>query len=323
LSPVVNTLRHMEHELSLIQTTALLVAVQSVGASDGWPVVLLHGFPYDVHSYDAVAATLASQGARVVIPYLRGFGPTRFRSDGTVRSGQQAAIGTDVAELIDALDLAQPIVVGFDWGGRAACIAAALWPERVGGLVAIGGYEIQDIAGSAEPEPPLQESRAWYQYYFHSERGRAGLSRYRRELTAQLWHEWAPGRAFQPAEFARTSEAFDNPDFVDVVIHSYRHRYGLAEGDRHYDKTERALAALPRINVPTVVLDPAEDPMVEPRSRQAHQERFPRLIAHRTVTSGHDTPRDNPEAVSAAVLDLHRYRATIDPELPARDPSAG
>jgi pimeloyl-ACP methyl ester carboxylesterase len=292
----------------MVRAGALSVAVESTGAADGWPVLLLHGFPYDVHSYDSVTRALTAAGARVVRPYLRGFGPTRFRSGASPRSGQQAAIGTDAAELIAALGLVEPIVVGFDWGGRAACIVAALWPERVGALVAIGGYEIQDIAGFGEPGPPLQESRAWYQYYFHSERGRVGLTRYRRELAAQLWHEWAPGRTFQPAEFERAAAAFDNPDFVDVVVHSYRHRYGLAAGDPQYDEAERALAEQPRIGVPSIVLDPAEDPMTNPRSSDAHRERFSQLIAHHVVSSGHDTPRDNPQAVTTAVLELHRYR---------------
>jgi pimeloyl-ACP methyl ester carboxylesterase len=166
--------------------------------------------------------------------------------------------------------LRSAVVVGFDWGGRAACIAAALWPERIGGLVAIGGYEIQDIAGFAVPALPSEESRAWYQYYFHGERGRAGLARYRRELTAQLWREWARGRGFPAEDFDRAALSFDNPDFVDVVIHSYRHRYGLAPGDPVYGEIERQLAAQPQVTVPTIVLDPAEDPMVMPQSVQAH-----------------------------------------------------
>ncbi|MBN9620898.1 MAG: alpha/beta fold hydrolase [Actinobacteria bacterium] len=274
--------------------------------------MLLHGFPYDPRSYDRVRDELAVAGARVLVPYLRGYGPTRFHDDATPRSGQQAAIGHDAAELVEALGLRSPILVGFDWGGRAACIAAALWPERVGGLVAIGGDEIQDIAGFAEPEPPLTESRAWYQYYLHGERGRRCLTRYRRDLTAQLWREWAPGRPFREADFEVTAAAFANPDFVDIVVHSYRHRYGLAPGDPAYDEIEAALARRPTITVPTIVLDPTEDPMVEPRGRAEHEARFPALVDHRLVASGHDLPRHEPAAVAAAVLDLH-VRLDADP----------
>ena len=179
--------------------------------------------------------------------------------------------------------------------------------------MAIGGYEIQDLVGFAEPDPPLEESRAWYQYYFHSERGRAGMARYRRELTAQLWREWAPGRAFPAEGFERTAEAFDNPEFVEVVIHSYRHRYGLAAGDPQYDDLERVLATQPAIAVPTIALDPTEDPMIQPRSTAAHHPKFARLIDHRLVSSGHDMPRHNPEAVTAAIRDLHEQLAGSHP----------
>lgn len=296
----------MEFERVTLRTSQLSVVAETAGPSDGWPVVLLHGFPYGPWSYATVADALIAAGGRVVTPFLRGFGPTRFLPGVVPRSGQQAAIGRDAIEMIDQLALDTPVVVGFDWGGRAACIAAALWPERIGGLVAIGGYEIQDIAGSAAPARPLEESRSWYQYYFHGERGRAGLARYRRELTAQLWQEWAPGRQFSVVDFDRTAPSFDNPDFVDVVIHSYRHRYGLVPGDPIFDEIEQELAAQPQITVPTIVLDPTEDPMVEPQSIQAHRQRFTYLIDHRLVSSGHDMPRDNPDAVVRAVLDLHK-----------------
>jgi pimeloyl-ACP methyl ester carboxylesterase len=295
----------VEFERVTVATSQLSVVAETAGPADGWPVVLLHGFPYDAWSYAAVAAALAAAGGRVVIPFLRGFGPTRFLPGVVGRSGQQAAIGRDAIEVIDQLALDNAVVVGFDWGGRAACIAAALWPERIGGLVAVGGYEIQDIASSSVPALPLAESRSWYQYYFHGERGRAGLARYRRELTAQLWQEWAPGRPFAAVDFDRAALSFDNPDFVDVVIHSYRHRYGLAPGDPAYDQIERELVAQPQIIVPTIVLDPTQDPMVAPQSTQTHRERFTRLIDHRAVSSGHDMPHDNPDAVVEAVLDLH------------------
>ena len=299
----------MDFTRRMIRSGQLDVAIETAGPEDGWPVLLLHGFPFDPHSYEAVADELVGAGARVVAPYLRGYGPTRFISESTLRSGQQAAIGSDAIDLIETLSLDNPIVVGFDWGGRAACIAAATRPELIGGLVAVGGYEIQDIERFAEPEPPLEESRGWYQFYFHGERGRAGLEKYRGELTAQLWQEWAPGREFSPTEFARAAVAFDNPDFVDVVIHSYRHRFGLVAGAEMYDELELALAGQPQITVPTIVLDPTEDPMVEPQSREAHAERFTRLVDHRLVSSGHDMPHDAPHAVAAAVLDLHALQA--------------
>jgi pimeloyl-ACP methyl ester carboxylesterase len=301
----------VEFERVIVGTSQLSVVAVTAGPPDGWPVVLLHGFPYDPCSYATVTDGLVAAGGRVVTPFLRGFGPTGFLPGVGARSGQQAAIGRDAIEVIDQLALDPPVVVGFDWGGRAACIAAALWPKRIGGLVAVGGYEIQDIAGSAVPALPLEESRSWYQYYFHGERGRAGLARYRRELTAQLWQEWAPGRSFPAVDFDRAALSFDNPDFVDVVIHSYRHRYGLAPGDPAYDQIERELAAQPQIIVPTIVLDPTEDPMVAPQSIQTHRERFTRLIDHRLVSSGHDMPHDNPDAVVRAVLDLHKLTDPI------------
>jgi pimeloyl-ACP methyl ester carboxylesterase len=290
-----------------VRSGPLHVGVETAGPEDGWPVLLLHGFPYDPHSFASVADELADAGARVLAPYLRGFGPTRFVSGRTARSGQQAAIGRDVLDLVDALDLTAPILVGFDWGGRAACVAAVLHPDRIGGVVALGGYSIQDIAASAEPALPIDESRDWYQYYFHSERGRAGLTRYRRELTAQLWREWSPTRPINDTDFARTAPSFDNPDFIDVVIHSYRHRFGLEPGAKEYEDDERLLATLPTVDVPAIVLDPTEDPALHPRTREQHAARFPRLLDYRQIPSGHNQPFDAPTQVALAVRDLHTY----------------
>ncbi|GAA1521912.1 alpha/beta hydrolase [Kribbella lupini] len=284
------------------------MAVETTGPEDGWPVVLLHGFPYDPQCFEVAAATLATEGARVLAPYLRGFGATRFVSDSTPRSGQQAAIGRDVLNLVETLELRAPILVGYDWGGRAACVAAVLRPDLVGGVVALGGYSIQDIAAaSAEPAPPQEESVDWYQYYFHSERGRAGLARYRRELTAQLWREWSPARPIADADFERTAPSFDNPDFVEVAIHSYRHRFGLVPGAEQYEDDERLLAALPPVEVPAIVLDPTEDPALKPRPREQHAARFPRLLDYRRIESGHNQPFDAPAATALAVLDLHAF----------------
>jgi pimeloyl-ACP methyl ester carboxylesterase len=290
-----------------VRSGPLDVGIETAGPADGWPVLLLHGFPYDPHSFEAVANELAVAGARVLAPYLRGFGPTRFASRLTARSGQQAAIGRDVLTLIDTLELQMPILVGYDWGGRAACVAGALRPDLIGGVVALGGYSIQDIAASTEPTPPLDESRDWYQYYFHSRRGRAGLTRYRRELAVQLWREWSPTRPIGEADFERTAPSFDNPDFVDVVIHSYRHRFGLVPGAEEYEDDERFLAGLPTVEVPAIVLDPTEDPALHPRPRKQHVARFPRILDYRRILSGHNQPFDAPTEVALAVRDLHAF----------------
>ncbi|HUZ64916.1 MAG TPA: alpha/beta hydrolase, partial [Acetobacteraceae bacterium] len=217
------------------RTRVLDIGYEETGPGDGRPVLLMHGFPYDPRAFDGVVPGLVAAGCRVIVPYLRGYGPTRFLSEGTMRSGQQAALGADLLALLDALGIPRAVLAGYDWGGRAACIVAALWPERVSGLVSIGGYNIQDIAGSAVPLAPEQEYRFWYQYYFHSERGRAALQADRRGVCRLLWRLWSPAWNFDETTFARSAASFDNPDFVDVVVHSYRHRFGYAAGDPAYD----------------------------------------------------------------------------------------
>lgn len=216
--------------LKRVNAGVLSVAYEDSGRADGKPVVLLHGFPYDVHAYDEVTPLLVSAGCRVITPYLRGYGPTRFLSGDTPRSGQQAVLAHDLLALMDALALERAVLAGYDWGGRAACIVAALWPERVRGLVSVNGYNIQDIAGSSKPAAPENEFRYWYQYYFHGERGRAGLEQNRRALCKLLWKLWSPNWEFDDATYECTAASFDNPDFVPVVIHSYRHRYALVPG---------------------------------------------------------------------------------------------
>jgi len=285
----------------------LRVAYEESGDPGGWPAVLLHGFPYDGRAYDAVAPVLAAEGARVIVPWLRGYGETRFLSPDTPRSGEQAALGRDLLHLLDALGIGRAVLVGYDWGGRAACIVSALWPERVAGLVSQNGYNIQDIARSGEPLPPEDELRLWYQYYFHSERGRAGLARDRRGLCRLLWRLWSPEWGFDEATFERTAASFDNPDFVEVVIHSYRHRFGLVPGAARYEDDERFLATLPAVEVPAIVLDPTEDPALRPRPRQEHARSFPRLVDHRRIASGHDQPFDAPAEVADAVRRLHAH----------------
>ncbi|MER7564259.1 alpha/beta fold hydrolase [Streptomyces sp. NPDC048523] len=290
-----------------VRSGPLDVGIETAGPEDGWPVLLLHGFPYDPHSFEPVATELAGSGIRILAPYLRGFGATRFAFESTPRSGQQAAVGRDVLNLVETLELEAPILVGYDWGGRAACVAAALRPDLIGGVVALGGYSIQDIAASSQPTAPLDESRDWYQYYFHGERGRAGLARYRRELAHQLWREWSPRRAIADADFERAAPSFDNPDFVEVVIHSYRHRFGLAPGDPQYEDDERFLARLPTVDVPSIVLDPTEDPALHPRPREQHLARFPHLLDYRRIDSGHNQPFDAPAEVASAVRELRAF----------------
>jgi pimeloyl-ACP methyl ester carboxylesterase len=293
-------------DLGTVLGSAVEIAFERSGDPDGWPVVLLHGFPYDVRGYDDVVGRLTSAGADVVVPYLRGFGPTRYRDETVPRSGQQAALGSDLRELIDALELARPIVAGFDWGGRAACVASALWPHLVGGLVTSGGYNVHDIAAmGVTPDLPGRESRMWYQLYLHSDRGRAGLERYREDLARQLWGEWSPGWDVPDGAFDTTAPSFANPDFVATVVHSYRHRYGLAAGDPAYEDAERSLASRPQITVPTVVVDPTADPLQDARPPAVHAERFPQLVEHRPVATGHNAPQEDPASFASAIIVLH------------------
>lgn len=291
-------------EVAFVDTPLLRIGYETLGDPAGQAVVLLHGFPYDVRSYDDVAHRLAQAGVRAIAPYLRGYGPTRFLSEHTPRSGQQAAMGQDVIDLMDALGIDRAIVAGYDWGGRAAAVAAALHPERIVGLVTASGYPIQDIAASAEPSAPADEKLDWYQYYFHSERGRRGLEQYREDLARLLWREWSPEWAEAETAFTASAPSLHNPDFVDVAIHSYRHRYGLVGGDPRYDDHERRLATTPTISVPTVSIDSGADGFGWfDSSEHAHHFTGP----FRTVVMpgvGHNPPQENPEAFAEAVLSL-------------------
>ena len=288
-----------------IQAGVLDVAYFESGPADGPPVFLMHGFPYDIHAYAEVAPILAAAGCRVFVPSLRGFGATRFLSDATPRSGEQAALGADLLALMDALRIPRAVLAGYDWGGRAACVVAALWPERCAGLVSFNSYNIQHIASGMEPDTPENEHRLWYQYYFHSERGRAGLAKDRRAVTRLLWQLWSPTWTFDDASFDRSAAAFDNPDFVDVVIQSYRHRFGLVAGDPAYVGIERRLAAQPAISVPTVTFDGADDGVRPPASAAAHAHRFTGPRSHRVVPGvGHNMPQEVPRVFADAVLEL-------------------
>lgn len=296
--------------LKTVTTQQLEIAFEDVGPADGWPVVLLHGFPYDIHAYDEVAPRLVSEGARVLLPYLRGYGPTRFLDAHTLRSGQQAALGADLLALLDALGIGHAVLGGYDWGGRAACVVAALCPERVRGVVTANGYNIQDIAKAMLPASPDKEHRLWYQYYFHGERGRAGLAQNRREFCRLLWSMWSPTWRFDDETYERSAAAFDNPDFVDVVIHSYRHRYGLVGGDPAFEAWERRLAALPAISVPTVILE-GKDDGVTPQGRLGSGEnRFTGRHENRVLPSvGHNIAQEAPDAFARAVLDVNEWGA--------------
>ena len=288
-----------------VEAGVLDFAYYEAGPADGPVVLLLHGFPYDIHAYVDVAPMLAAQGCRVIVPYLRGYGPTRFRDAATPRSGEQAAIGADVMALMDALAIPRALFAGYDWGGRAACIGAALWPERCSGLVSVNGYLIQDIARAMRPAAPEREVALWYQYYFQLERGRAGLAANRRDLAHLLWKQWSPTWTFDQATFDRTAAAYDNPDYVDVVIHSYRHRFGLAEGASQYADLQRRLSALPPITVPAITLDAGDDGVIPATDGSAHAAKFTNRRAHRVIPrSGHNLPQEQPEAFAAAVMEL-------------------
>ena len=280
----------------------LAVTYLETGPTDGWPCILSHGFPYDVQTYAETAPLLAAAGARVILPWLRGYGPTRFLSPDTPRSGEQAALAADLLALMDALGIGRALLGGYDWGGRASCIVAALWPDRVEALVSGNSYNIQNIPRSGEPEAPEVEASFWYQYYFHSERGRRGLERDRRALARTLWRMWSPTWAFSTAEFDRTADAFDNPDFVDVVIHSYRHRFGLVPGDPAYAHIETQLVAQPRISVPTVAIDGNRDGVNA--GTAGHAAQFTGPFDYRVFEgAGHNLPQERPRDWAQAVLD--------------------
>ena len=290
-----------------IDAGVLNVAYYEEGPADGPVAILLHGFPYDIHSYVDVAPQLAAQGCRVVVPYLRGFGTTRFRKAATPRSGEQAAIGADVIALMDALGIRRAVIAGYNWGGRAACVAAALWPERCAGMVTVNSYLIQDLTRAILPISPKYEMALWYEYYFQLERGRAGLAANRREIARILWKQWSPRWEFDEATFDRTVAAHDNPDFVDVVIHSYRHRFGLAPGDPAYAGMQRRLASLPPITVPSVTLDGDADGVLPAGDGRASASKFTGRRIHRVVPgAGHNVPQEAPEAFAAAVMELIR-----------------
>lgn len=294
----------MAATLKRVRTPTLEIAYEESGTDRGPPALLLHGWPYAPRTYDEVARRLVAGGCRVIVPYLRGFGETRFLAADTMRSGQQAALGNDLREFMDALGLERAALAGYDWGGRAACIVAALWPDRVRCLVTGNGYNIQNIPKANVPVEPMQEHRYWYQYYFHTERGRAALQNRRRELIRYLWQAWSPNWRFDDATFERSAPAWDNPDFVEVTVQSYRHRYGNAAGDPELETIERQLAAQPAIPVPTIVLQGDANGVV-PDLWSSHKSKFTGRATQRLLPRvGHNIPAEEPAAVADAVLEL-------------------
>jgi pimeloyl-ACP methyl ester carboxylesterase len=291
-----------------LATSVLSIGYHDIG--EGPAVVLLHGFPYDIHAYADTAPILADTGFRVVVPYLRGYGTTRFRDHATPRSAEQAALASDVIDLLDGVGLSRAIFAGFDWGARAACAAAALWPQRCSGLVSAGGYALHHLGSSATPTRPEREAALWYQYYLMSERGRAGLTIYRREFARLLWHQWSPQWHFSEEEFARSAAAFDNPDWVEVVLHSYRYKFGLAPGDQRYAELARRLERQPPIEVPTVTLDGGAHGVVDASDGGRWANLFPGQWEHRVVVgAGHNIPQENPQAFAEAVQTVGRWGA--------------
>ena len=291
--------------VSQIDAGLLDVGYVDAGPADGPAVLLLHGWPYDIHSYEEVTPRLAAAGCRVIVPYLRGYGTTRFRSGETVRNGEQAALALDSIALLDALEIDRAIVAGFDWGARTADIVAALWPERCDGLVSVSGYLIGSQAAGELPLPPEAEQQWWYQYYFATERGRTGYEKYRREFAKLIWRTASPKWTFDDATFERSAASFDNPDHVAIVIHNYRWRLGLADGEAEYAELEQRLAEGPVIAVPTLTLEGDANGAPHPEPG-AYAAKFTGTYSHRTIEGGigHNLPQEAPEAFADAVIEV-------------------
>jgi pimeloyl-ACP methyl ester carboxylesterase len=295
----------MMRMVKTLRTPTLEIAYHESGPADGPPVILLHGWPSDPNDWDGVAPPLAGDGCRVLVPWLRGYGATRFLDPSTPRSGQQAALGADVRDFMDAVGIERALLVGYDWGGRGACVCAALWPERVRGLISINGYNIQNIPTAGRPGAAAQEHRHWYQWYFHTERGRAGLQENRRDIARLLWRLWSPNWQFDDATFEATASSFDNADFVDVTIQSYRHRYGNAPGDPALEPLEQRLTERPPITVPAIVLHGACDGVGPPEQSENHARHFTGRYERRVIpVAGHFLSRETPDVVVQAVRDL-------------------
>ena len=290
-----------------VDTDILHIGYEETGDPQGLPVILLHGFPDDIRAYDGVVPPLAGAGHRVLVPYLRGYGTTRFRNQAATKAAEQAAIGQDLIDFADALKLPRFVVAGYDWGGRAAGVAAALHPDRVRAAVLMGGYTLQNVFAGPQPASPEAERRIWYQWYLNTERGRAGLAANRKAFCRLLWQEWSPDWHFTDEEYNQTAPSFENPDFVDCVVHSYRHRLNNAPGETRFEAIERELARRPKITSPVIELFGAGDALGRPAPEAPPAERalFTQLVARRIVSgAGHFMPREKPAAVSDAVLEV-------------------
>jgi pimeloyl-ACP methyl ester carboxylesterase len=295
--------------LKQVEAGVLNTGYAEAGPAGGPAVILLHGWPYDIHSFAEVTPVLASAGYRVIVPFVRGYGTTRFLSDDAPRNGQQAALAADVIAHMNALSIDNAILAGFDWGARSANVIAALWPERCRALVSVSGYLIGSQAANAAPLPPQAEYPWWYQYYFATERGRAGYDAYRRDFSKFIWQLASPKWAFDDATFTRSASAFDNPDHVAIVIHNYRWRLALAEGEPQYDDLERRLAALPAIAVPTITLEGDANGAPHP-DPSAYASKFSGKYEHRTISGGigHNLPQEAPQAFAQAIADVDGRR---------------
>ena len=289
-----------------VQTPMLNIGYEEHGDASGFPIILLHGFPYDIRSFDGVIAPLVEAGHRVIVPYLRGYGPTSFLDPDAPRMAEQAAIGQDVVDLAAALGINRMALAGFDWGLRAGCITSILHPEMVAGFVAMGGYSVQNTVQKEQPAPAFREARMWYQWYFNTEQGRVGLEENRRDIIRHLWETWAPTWDYTDEAFNLSASSFDNPDFVDIVLHSYRHRHMNAPGEDRFIEVELNLAERPPITIPSIVLRGADSGLGAPSQDSSEDERnFTQLVARRIVSgAGHDLPVQRPDAVSAALLEL-------------------
>ena len=296
--------------LKQVDAGVLNVGYAEAGPAGGQPVVLLHGWPYDIHSFVDVAPLLAMAGYRVIVPYLRGYGSTRLLSGDTFRNGQPSAVAFDIIALLDALKLEKPIIGGFDWGARTADIIAALWPERCKALVSVSGYLIGSQESGKVPLPPQAEYEWWYQFYFATDRGRDGYNKYRRDFARLIWRQASPKWAFDDATFDRSAAPLDNPDHVAIVVHNYRWRLGLAPGEAKYDDTEKRLAAGPVIGVPTITMEGDANGAPHPEP-SAYAKKFTGKYAHRTVTGGigHNLPQEAPDAFAQAIVDVDGYAA--------------
>ena len=298
----------MKNNLKSLKTEKLNISYFEIGNENSIPVFLMHGFPYDINAYKKVVEILKKHDLRIIVPYLRGFGPTNFLNKSSLRSGEQAALGKDLIDLMDGLNIKKAILAGYDWGGRAACVVAALYPQRCIGLISCNGYNIQNIKNdSVTPDKPENEKNYWYQYFFHTKRGFNSLTKNRNDLIKFLWKTWSPTWKFSKRDFELSKESFQNPDFVNVVIHSYKHRYGLVDGDKSYSNIENKLSLTPKIKVPTITIDGLMNGVREPK-REKNIKKFTNLIKHKLLKNvGHNVPQESPLIFSNFILEIKKH----------------